>query len=72
MCFERLKMKEVTIAKQIANFDLRPEVIAKLSDELKCKYPYRLGLSATPVFGNDTEKTAEFGDKNTGIFYRKR
>lgn len=30
-----------------------------MSDELKCKYPYRLGLSATPVFGNDTEKTAE-------------
>lgn len=38
MCFERLKMKEVTIVKKIANFDLTPEVIAKLSDELKSLY----------------------------------
>lgn len=29
----------------------------KLSDELSEKYKYKLGLSATPVFGNNVEKT---------------
>ncbi len=29
----------------------------QISDDLSIKYPYKLGLSATPVFGTDEEKT---------------
>ncbi len=32
-------------------------VINKLNDELDAAYPYKLGLSATPVFGTNPEKT---------------
>lgn len=32
--------------------------INKISDELSIEYKYRLGLSATPVFGTNQEKTA--------------
>ena len=31
--------------------------VNKIDDELSNKYLYKLGLSATPVFGNDTQKT---------------
>ena len=34
----------------------------KISDELSEKYPYKLGLSATPVFGNNEEKTKQLLD----------
>lgn len=33
-----------------------------MSPELSIAYPYRLGLSATPVFGNDEEKTKQLLD----------
>lgn len=31
--------------------------VTKISDELSSRYKYKLGLSATPVFGNDIDKT---------------
>ena len=34
----------------------------KISDELSEKYPYKLGLSATPVFGNNEDKTKQLLD----------
>ena len=34
----------------------------KISDDLSEKYPYKLGLSATPVFGNNEEKTKQLLD----------
>ena len=34
----------------------------KISDELSEKYPYKLGLSATPAFGNNEEKTKQLLD----------
>ena len=34
----------------------------KINDELSEKYPYKLGLSATPVFGNNEEKTKQLLD----------
>lgn len=51
--YDKIDYEKLLIVDEAHNF------VNKLSDELKCKYPYRLGLSATPVFGNDTEKTAE-------------
>lgn len=54
--YDKIDYDKLLIVDEAHNF------VNKLSDELKCKYPYRLGLSATPVFGNDTEKTAELLD----------
>lgn len=51
--YDKIDYDKLLIVDEAHNF------VNKLSDELQCKYPYRLGLSATPVFGNDTEKTAE-------------
>lgn len=34
----------------------------KINNELSEKYPYKLGLSATPVFGNNEEKTKQLLD----------
>lgn len=38
-----------------------------MSDELSRLYPYKLGLSATPVFGNDEEKTKRLLDWFGGL-----
>lgn len=51
--YDKIDYDKLLIVDEAHNF------VNKLSDELQCKYPYRLGLSATPVFGNDTEKTAD-------------
>ncbi len=54
--YDKIDYEKLLIVDEAHNF------VNKLSDELQCKYPYRLGLSATPVFGNNTEKTAELLD----------
>lgn len=59
--YEKIKYKKLLIVDEAHNF------YNSLSDELSKKYPYKLGLSATPVFGHDEEKTtrllAWFGGK---------
>lgn len=49
--YDRIKFDKLLIVDEAHNFANR------ISAELSNKYPYKLGLSATPVFGTDEEKT---------------
>lgn len=54
--YNRVAFDKLLIVDEAHNF------INKISDELSKKYPYKLGLSATPVFGQDAEKTKRLLD----------
>ena len=49
--YDKIEYKKLLIVDEAHNF------YNSLSDELSAKYIYKLGLSATPVFGTDEEKT---------------
>lgn len=49
--YDKIEYKKLLIVDEAHNF------YNSLSDELSLKYVYKLGLSATPVFGTDEEKT---------------
>lgn len=49
--YNKIEYKKLLIVDEAHNF------YNSLSDELSSKYVYKLGLSATPVFGTDEEKT---------------
>ncbi len=49
--YEQIEFDKLLIVDEAHNF------INRISDELSSQYKYKLGLSATPVFGNDIEKT---------------
>ena len=49
--YEKINYKKLLIVDEAHNF------YNSISDTLAVKYPYKLGLSATPVFGHDEEKT---------------
>ena len=49
--YDKIEYKKLLIVDEAHNF------YNSLSDELSAKYVYKLGLSATPVFGTDEEKT---------------
>lgn len=49
--YNQIEYEKLLIVDEAHNFANR------ISDELSSKYPYKLGLSATPVFGNDEAKT---------------
>lgn len=49
--YDKIAFDKLLIVDEAHNF------ANKLSDELSAKYKYKLGLSATPVFGNNVEKT---------------
>lgn len=59
--YNKVKYKKLLIVDEAHNF------YNSLSDELSEEYPYKLGLSATPVFGHDESKTVKllswFGGK---------
>ncbi len=59
--YKQVLFKKLLIVDEAHNF------INCLSDELSVEYPYKLGLSATPVFGKDKQKTEKllnwFGGK---------
>lgn len=59
--YEKIEYKKLLIVDEAHNF------INSINDELSLKYPYKLGLSATPVFGHDEIKTEKllswFGGK---------
>lgn len=50
--YDKIEFDKLLIVDEAHNFANR------ISDDLSAKYPYKLGLSATPVFGSDEEKTA--------------
>ena len=50
--YDKIDFKKLLIVDEAHNF------ANKISDDLSAKYQYKLGLSATPVFGSDEEKTA--------------
>ncbi len=49
--YDRISFDKLLIVDEAHNFANR------ISDSLSAKYPYKLGLSATPVFGTDEAKT---------------
>lgn len=49
--YDKISFDKLLIVDEAHNFANR------ISDELSLKYPYKLGLSATPVFGADENKT---------------
>lgn len=49
--YKKINYEKVLIVDEAHNF------YNSMSDELDKEYPYKLGLSATPVFGNDQAKT---------------
>lgn len=49
--YDLISYKKLLIVDEAHNF------LNRISDELDCKYKYKLGLSATPVFGTNEEKT---------------
>ncbi len=49
--YDRIAFDKLLIVDEAHNFANR------ITDELSSKYPYKLGLSATPVFGTDEAKT---------------
>lgn len=51
--YDRIDFKKLLIVDEAHNF------INYLTDELSEKYEYKLGLSATPVFGTSAEKTEQ-------------
>lgn len=59
--YNKVKYKKLLIVDEAHNF------YNSLSDKLSEEYPYKLGLSATPVFGHDEAKTTKllswFGGK---------
>ena len=50
--YDKIEFDKLLIVDEAHNFANR------ISDDLSAKYPYKLGLSATPIFGSDEEKTA--------------
>lgn len=54
--YSKIDFEKILIVDEAHNFANR------ISDELDEKYKYKLGLSATPVFGSDTEKTKRLLD----------
>lgn len=51
--YEKIAYDKLLLVDEAHNF------ANKISNELSEKYPYKLGLSATPVFGNNEEKTKQ-------------
>ena len=49
--YDKVDFEKLLIVDEAHNF------VNRIDDELSNKYIYKLGLSATPVFGNDVEKT---------------
>lgn len=49
--YDRISFEKLLIVDEAHNF------MNSINDELSAKYQYKLGLSATPVFGNNEEKT---------------
>lgn len=49
--YDKIEFEKLLIVDEAHNF------LNSISDELSSKYPYKLGLSATPVFGNNEAKT---------------
>ena len=49
--YDKISFEKLLIVDEAHNF------INQISDELSLKYPFKLGLSATPVFGKDKEKS---------------
>lgn len=49
--YDKIDFDKLLIVDEAHNF------ANQISDDLSIKYPYKLGLSATPVFGTDEEKT---------------
>ena len=49
--YDKISYEKLLIVDEAHNF------VNRISDELSEKYPYKMGLSATPVFGKDVEKT---------------
>lgn len=49
--YDKIEFEKLLIVDEAHNFANR------ISDDLSNKFPYKLGLSATPVFGSDEEKT---------------
>ena len=49
--YDQIEFDKLLIVDEAHNF------INRISDELSLQYKYKLGLSATPVFGNDVAKT---------------
>lgn len=49
--YAKIEFEKLLIVDEAHNF------MNSISDELSAKYPYKLGLSATPVFGNNESKT---------------
>ena len=54
--YNRIDFEKLLIVDEAHNF------FNRINIELQVEYPYRLGLSATPVFGNDAEKTKSLLD----------
>ena len=54
--YNKIKFEKLLIVDEAHNFD------NKITDELSEKYKYKLGLSATPVFGSDEDKTKRLLD----------
>lgn len=51
LLYDKINYDKLLIVDEAHNF------VNKIDEELSNKYIYKLGLSATPVFGNDTQKT---------------
>lgn len=51
--YDKIEFEKLLIVDEAHNF------INSINDELSSKYPYKLGLSATPVFGNNENKTKQ-------------
>ena len=56
LLYDKVEFDKLLIVDEAHNF------VNKIDDELSNKYIYKLGLSATPVFGNDTAKTQSLID----------
>ena len=54
--YEQIDFEKLLIVDEAHNF------ANKICEELSIQYPYKLGLSATPVFGNNEEKTKQLLD----------
>lgn len=54
--YDKIEFEKLLIVDEAHNF------ANKINDDLSDKYPYKLGLSATPVFGSDEKKTASLLD----------
>lgn len=54
--YDKIEFEKLLIVDEAHNFYNR------INDELSAKYKYKLGLSATPVFGNDENKTKNLLD----------